>query len=396
MTLALLIEQVITGEASGIASSGSYQVNVTQLARNGIITFTDRFNEESSIIASNIDDNSSEADRTVSIVVGSGTNSQTTSIALTSTTTANQFVAEFNQKSTTARANLINVGTVDSPQYAVSITSSETGTSKGQLSVSVGGELNSKNRLNNTSITQAQNSIFSIVGVGNNISRSSNNVGDVIPGLSLNLLTEGSSTLSVGIGSQETLAKVRGFVESYNEIITFFNENNSVERNEDGEEVENVFGSLAQVSTDDNAVEALRSGISSTNFLNGTRVKILADIGITTARDGTLEFAEDKFSEALAAEPSSVESLLSDFADKNTFTGQTISNFTRFGGLFDITINSQQTRITSLGESITEAEAFIARQEQNLRARFSRLESLIGGLQSQQNALSGVLASLGR
>jgi flagellar hook-associated protein 2 len=386
-------EEVITGTANSAASSGSYSVNVTSLARNGIITFNDRFTARNTPLAPAINSSASEEDRSVEFTVGSGSLEQTVAIPITSTTTVEEFVALFNQKSTTARANLVNVGSNSTPQYAVSISSLETGLEKGELSVSLGSEVSLQNRFTTNSLTQARDSVFSIVGVGNNISRSTNTITDVIPGLSLNLLSEGTTSVSVDISSEETTTKVKKFVEAYNSIITFFDDNNTVEREEDGEEVDNIFGSLAKNTVDENAVEALRGAIRETNLEDGSTVKIFADIGITTARDGTLEFDEDKFNEALGREPSSVENLLASFADNHTLTGKTISNYTRFGGLFDITIDSQEERGSSLADRISEAEDYIARQEQNLRARYARLESLIGGLQSQQNALTSALGS---
>ena len=74
-------------------------------------------------------------------------------------------------------------------------------------------------------------------------------------------------------------------------------------------------------------------------------------------------------SEALASSPASAEEILKQFGDEVATTGGTIDQYIRFNGLFDISINSNTDRIDRHNESITRAEDFIAKQEEQLRQR---------------------------
>jgi flagellar hook-associated protein 2 len=125
-------------------------------------------------------------------------------------------------------------------------------------------------------------------------------------------------------------------------------------------------------------------------------VRVFADLGVTTQRDGTLAFDETKFKSAVSKEPSSVETLLKKFSDATAPTGGTIDVYTRFNGLIDIVENSNKLSIDSANSRIAEAEKVISQAEEQARARFSRFESLMGNLQSQQSRLTSALASLGR
>ena len=121
---------------------------------------------------------------------------------------------------------------------------------------------------------------------------------------------------------------------------------------------------------------------------------ILADMGITTERDGTLKFDSTKLQEAISKEPSSVGALLNSLADTTATTGGTIDQYTRFNGLLGVTIDANKTTITDLNQRIADAEKQIAQQAENMKARYARLESLMSKLQSQQSSLTSALAGL--
>ena len=388
-------ETAVLASATSTATNGSYSVTVLGTAQNGVLSFNDRFSSEDAAIAPTTNDSADEADRTIDITIGTGVNQETVSIVIDSGTTASAFVSSFNQGTNKARANLVNVGTTSSPSYAITISSTETGEDLGNLAVSIGSELDTNNEMDNFTLSQATNASFQVSGINGTITRGTNSVADVLPGVTLELNATGSATVNVSVDTDATVSKIQSLVESYNKIITFIDENDTVERLEDGEEVDNIFGSLARTSVDDNALEVLRSALSSSSLTTGTTVRVFADLGISTARDGTLDFDSEELREAISEEPSSVEELLRQFADTHALTGQTLSVYTRFGGLFDLTLESQEQRITSLNDQISDAEAFIASREQALRAQYARLESTIGRLQGQQNALSSALAGLG-
>jgi flagellar capping protein FliD len=86
---------------------------------------------------------------------------------------------------------------------------------------------------------------------------------------------------------------------------------------------------------------------------------------------------------------------LQSFADTVGNTGGTIDIYTRFNGMFDMVTNGNKSQITNLNSRIADAERSIERQADDMRARFARLESLMGKLQQQQQSLTSALSGLG-
>jgi flagellar hook-associated protein 2 len=173
-------------------------------------------------------------------------------------------------------------------------------------------------------------------------------------------------------------------------------EGNQVTQEETKQEKVNPFGPLTKTSVDEGIISALRTAVSSTQAPSGSAVRVFADLGIATQRDGTLSFDATKFRAAVTSEPSSVETLLKTFADQIGLTGGTIDNYTRFNGLIDGVENGNKLSIDNSNKRISEAEKVITQAEDQARARFARFESLMGNLQNQQSRLASALSSIGR
>jgi flagellar hook-associated protein 2 len=251
---------------------------------------------------------------------------------------------------------------------------------------------------NTTGYTQssATNSEISITGIGT-VTRGTNSISDVIPGVTFNLQSAGSSaTIKIQEDVAGTTAKLQDFVDAFNDIVKFVQENNQVIRDESGKETTNIFAPLSSTRTDDNALTALRTAIGSALASGGSAIRVFSDLGITTERNGTLKFDSAKLQSALSSEPSSVSSVIQSFADTVALTGGTIDMYTRFNGLLDLSVNNNKSLITELNRRIADAEKQIQRTADALKERYARLESLMSKLQQQQSSLSGALGGGGR
>lgn len=372
-------ESTIAATASNAATDGTYTATVTALAKNATGSFDYDFTSSTSAV--------SALGGTVSITIGSGASAESFDITVNAgTTTVSDFVNQFNSETEKAVASLVKI---DEDQYRIVISTNQQGTAEGSLSV-----LSTATDFDTLTIDDADDAVFSISGIGSAITRSTNTISDVIPGLTFSLQNIGAATISVSTDVTSTTTTVQDFVDAYNEIVTYMAENNGITRDDSGAEIENIWGPLAQTKVDDNLLTALRAGISGATYTSGSEIRIFADLGITTERDGTLKFDEDTFSSALAKEPNSVNEVLRNFGDTVATTTGTIAQFTRFGGLFDITTRANQSTIDDLKKRIVEAEAYLTRQRENLVARFARLESMMGKLQGQQSALTSALSGL--
>jgi flagellar hook-associated protein 2 len=370
-------ESAFTATATNAASNGSYSLTVTQVAKGGTYSFGSGYTSNTQVLGASAEN--------VNFTIGT----ETFNVAVTAATTLTDFVTAFNNASSLAEATVVNIGDGTPNDYRVVISSIYEGTEKGLITKNSGGAW-----MTSVATDAALDAQFSITGIGT-VTRATNSIADVIPGVTVSLVSTGTGTLKVSEDAATTSSKVQEFIDQFNDITTFIQENNLISRQETSNSVTNVFAPLASTRTDDSALAAIKSVLSSTNASSGSSIRIFADLGITTERDGTLKFDTTKFSTAVAKEPSSVSTILQTFADTTTLTGGTIDVYTRFNGMFDMVTNSNKTQITNLNTRISEAEKSIERQADDMRARFARLESLMGRLQQQQQSLSSALSGLG-
>ncbi len=377
-------ETKVSATAANAALNGSYAVTVSTLAKNGTLSL----GPSAGTYASDTDTISAGTSQVITI--GTGASMETVTVPITAgVTTIAEFVSAFNLQSTKARASLVNVGTTTTPSYRVVINSNKTGTLDGTIAVTT----NAAGFATPTA-SPATDASFSIAGIGS-VTRPTNNVSDVIAGLTLSLQAAGTSTVTISDDGDATASLITELVDAWNDVITFQKEKNKVTREESGSDVKNVFSALATTRVDDNVLTSLRSALASTSYSGGSTIRIMADLGITTQRDGTLGFNTDTFKTALADEPVSVNSVLSTFADTISLTGGTIDQYTRFNGMIDVTQTGNTNLITNLNDRIALAEAAILKQEEAMKARFTALETTTSRLQSQQGALDSALAGLG-
>lgn len=390
-------ESAILATASNAAPASTVTVNsIVSLARSHTFSFNQNFTSSSAPLNPLIDNNDpADPERTIKVEIGNPTPVETVEIEITNSLTVSEFIEEFNSQTDKARASLVTVNNSNPPQYRIVISSLQSGTTNGFLTVTNGSSVGT---LSGFTESQASKAEFYLAGIATPINRDTNSVSDLIPGLTLELKGTTNTLTNITVDNDVTATedRLRTFVEAFNDVVAFIKENNTVTRNEDGERVENIFAALSKTTTDDALLDSLRSTISSAESLTGTAVNILADIGITTNRDGTLAFDSEDFAVAMSTEASAVSEVLSSLADNFTATGGTIDLYTRFGGLLDVSININKDQVTELNSRIASAEGQIAKQEEALRARYARLEGIIGRMQGQQNAVSSALAQLGR
>lgn len=385
-------ESVVSATATAAATNASYSVTVNTLASNHTYSFDTTYASPTTAIQSTLTGGEPAANRTVTFTVGTGGEQETVSVVITNGSyTVQDYVDAFNAASTKARASLVNVGTTASPSYKIVLTSLYEGTSKGTIArTALGANLTN---LTGFSESAAADASVTVTGIGT-ITRTSNSISDIIPGVTLSLSSTGTATVKIAEDVPATITRVQDFVDTWNDIVTFLEENNRITTEQNGETTTNTFAPLSSSRIDDNALFTLRSALSATVASGGSAVRVFADLGITTQRDGTLRFDTAKLQEAISAEVSSVSSVLTTFADSVALTSGTIDQYVRFNGLLDTTIQANQTTIDDLNKRIAEAEAQIQRQADQLRQRYARLESQMGKLQSQQQSLTSALAGL--
>jgi flagellar hook-associated protein 2 len=383
-------DDAVSVSAGSNAVATSTTINVQKLATSGSIAFADTFSDPSAPIAPSL-----SGPTTIKITVGTGDSAETIQVPVDSTTTIDQLAGSINAASTSGKvqASLINIGTASAPQYKLVVGSTRTGSDNGALNVEIPPELSSLGILQPGSITQAGDAVIQVNGLGT-ITRSNNQISDLIPGLTISLKQEntGPVTISVGNDADKTAKKLNDVITAYNEIVTYSSTNSKIDRIEDENGVTNKYGSLARTNVDNRAVDALRGAMAGLNSnVAGSAVQVFSDLGISTQKDGTLAFDTDKFMAAVASDPVAVDNLVHSFADKVGATNGIIADYTKFQGQLDQSISSNQEQIDTISDRLNRIQANLDKQTENLRLQFSKLESTIAKLNSDGQSLISLI-----
>ena len=386
-------ENALKVSAGSNALSASTTVEVLALAKAGSMSFDDVFAAVDSKIAAGL-----AAPSSLSVTVGTGASAKSFQFAVDDKTTLASLAAKINdQAAGDLRASVINVGSDSAPQYKLVMNAVNTGEEKGALAVTVPPEITALSIFGSQTNQAATDARVSIQGIGE-VRRSTNQISDLIPGVTLDLRQAGGgpTVISVGNDTEATTKSLNDVVTMLNDLIAYSNDNDKIERVESDSGVKNVFGSLARSSLDDAAVEALKRAIASSNSgVEGSSVRILADLGIETQRDGKLKFDTKKFEEAMGKDPAAADRLLNSFGDALGGVNGAIASFTRFGGLIDIAKEANDSEATNINDKLSRLERSIEKQTQSLKMVFARLESEVTRLNSSSNALAGLISSAG-
>ncbi|NUM55993.1 MAG: flagellar filament capping protein FliD [Candidatus Hydrogenedentes bacterium] len=239
--------------------------------------------------------------------------------------------------------------------------------------------------------TAGADSQFTING-GATLTRNTNEVADAIGGVTLRLLSVGTSTVTVSVDDDAIVEDVNELLTAYNDAITAIRD-----------QVRGT-GPLRGDTTFQQIEDYLRGNIfNQISGISGS-YESLADIGITTGDSfdsGTvspLQLDEDTFREALRTNRTNVEDLFSnsndngiadiffDFLDEATSTTGYLNQRVKSNGSID-------TQIQDLNDRIDRMEDRIAAKERRLRAQFTRLESMASQFQQQGASLAGIQSS---
>jgi flagellar hook-associated protein 2 len=116
------------------------------------------------------------------------------------------------------------------------------------------------------------------------------------------------------------------------------------------------------------------------------------DLGISVNSDGSLSLNSDQLQTALQEDPAAVQSFFTTattgFAAvaQTTLTGLTDPNT----GTFALASNALQDSINGYQSQITNLNAILVNQEQQLSQDFANLETFISQMQTQSNEISAI------
>ncbi len=134
---------------------------------------------------------------------------------------------------------------------------------------------------------------------GMSVSRGSNLIGDVVQGLTMELLTASSAAATINISRDTTSLKetIKDLATAYNETVSDFSILTGPTNTEDPEDI--LSGSLYGESSVRNIRNSLRTMIVSNSTTPSANFSALRDIGFSTDRNGVLTVDDSKLQSAL-------------------------------------------------------------------------------------------------
>ncbi len=220
-------------------------------------------------------------------------------------------------------------------------------------------------------------------------SRPSNTISDAVPGATLTLNGEGAAEdLVLDDDATATQANLQQFVTAYNSVMKVLNNQLSPAQGSDRS------ATLAGNSTV-RSLQAQLQAMLVTKVGSGT-VRTLADLGVKTAKDGSLSIDATVLQSAISREPDSVNALFSTAGTGLGTAVQTlVDNNTRAGdGLLTMSISSLQGDVTDLGNQADDLNRRIDQYRTNLVNQFTAMEQTISSLKSAGNYLTSYTSSL--
>lgn len=385
-------ENKLTAQAGAGAATGSYTVQVTQLAKANQIT-----NKAAKALANTTTAIVSGGPGTFTFKLGSGTDQ---TVSLSDGATLDDLRSAINDLGAGVTASVINTGTVSSPAYRLTLTATATGAANAVSVVTDTTSLDFTNTSGTGGSDTLQAGQNAIVVIGDpdqttiSIERESNVITDAIPDVTLTLKSKTVTTptpepVTVNITNDPNSVKtnIKALTTAYNDIVKFVTERTAYDIST------KTGGIFFNESTAKNVLSQLRTSLS--GEVSGLSIyTTLGAVGFKTERDGTVTIDDAKLDTALASNYSATKAL---FVTQTTSSGiaDRIVKAVDFldsvdSGAFAVRKDSITSQISRLTAEIGRKEDIATQYEERLRLQFASLDGLLQKLKAQSSSLQAL------
>jgi len=230
---------------------------------------------------------------------------------------------------------------------------------------------------------ESLNAFLSVDGIS--YERGTNEIADIIPGVTLKLQTTGESFLTVTANHDKIKETLVSLVEEVNGFLQELREKMAFDL-ETGEE-----GPLYRSNAAESLIRDLRD-VLSMNFPGNENITSLFDLGLNFNRDGTITIDEEKLEEAIANHPEEIKTLMIGDEEKN-ITGladklnETLQKYLGTSGLIALEQDTTERYIENLDKNIALAQERVDRYIATLQRQFMALDQYIQELNDMSSYL---------
>jgi len=369
---------ILTVTAGNDVAEGSYQVTVKQLAQNHQIA---------SQAYSSYDQKLGTG--TIQITIGSASYKP-----IEIKEGSNNILAvrdAINSSNAPVSASVINAGTLENPQYKLSIASKVNG-KDGELTVDI--NLSGGTTPEMTTVQEAKDAKI-VLGSGAGameITRSSNSIGGVIGGVTLNLVSADETkpiTITTSPDTNTIKTNVNNFISQFNYMVDFFTEQFSYDTTTE------TAGTLFS-ETNLYLVKEQMYGMLTELAPNDGDFNSLADIGIEINSAGKLVVTnESLFNDAIENKTDDLSKLFTGENGIGTKLNDYIDTINDpVNGLIQSMDTFYTGEITAIEDKIEVKEEYLTRVETRLYSTYTNLETTLAKVQAQGSYLEQQITAM--
>ena len=380
---------ILTVSADDDANSGTYSIQVTQLAKTEIINSYDGFSSSEEAIGTGI------------LSIGTGDKKLKEITIDTSNNTLEGIAGAINESDAGVCATLIRL---TDNTYALSLTADSTGESINfSITEDGDGSLNDENGLSrlysdptNQSMDITQEAVkakFTFNGL--DVERNENTIEDLIPGVTFTLVEpdeENVVTVSVRKKYQGLEDALEAFVSAYNNVVNVFNSEQYFDT--DSGDTGTLFGDYSATIIKNGIVNLLKTNVDGVS----DSVNSLSALGIEMTEDGTLDFDAEIFNEIIEDNEEDIVTFFTNDEENNKGLAVKLFDYldayTGSGGIIEDRTDSYQESIDKIDDEIEAKQMLIDKREERLWDYYNALEAKLAELESLQTAVESMITTI--
>ena len=226
---------------------------------------------------------------------------------------------------------------------------------------------------------------------GQQATRSTNSITDVIQGVTLDLKTAevgAEFNLDISLDEENIKEVTDSFVSAYNGLMSIAKELGRFDP--EGEESGALIGNSTLRSVQSNIRQAVGDVVDSSN----SDFNSLAMIGITIDRTGIMSLNNSEFSTALSENRNAVSDVFSSENGVAKRLDTRLDQYLQSGGTFDLQTKSLNRQLSEYSENRDTVQMRLDNMERVLKKQFIAMDVAVGQFQSMSSALAAQLANL--
>lgn len=213
------------------------------------------------------------------------------------------------------------------------------------------------------------------------VTRSSNNISDLISGVTLDIKKPGAVTIEIDRDDEAIQESVQAFADAFNEL------RNEIDKQRAGQlEADSALSSIES---------RLFSVLNSGGAITGSAFSFLSEVGLAVDKEGRMQVDTDLMVKQMNADFESFVNLFA--ADSEGFANK-LENVAKslldVDGLIDSREDGLKNRLNFLDDQKLQIEARLVRTEDRLRKQFTAMDTFVAQMNATGSFLTQQLASL--